>query len=73
VIITLKRAVYGGEGLVNLVVNGDFESPPLTHYSRFGPSSTNITGWTVNAAPPDGVQVGATGTIDNVSVCERLE
>lgn len=33
----------------NLIVNGSFESPPLTPgtFQLFGPGSTGITGWTV--------------------------
>ena len=46
----------------NLVVNGGFELPVVVNAASYAPGdNTNIPGWTVDATPPDGVQLGAPG------------
>ena len=46
----------------NLIANPGFEAPNVNgSYASYGTGSTAITGWTVDATPSDGVQLGAAG------------
>ena len=65
VLAGLNRVIYGGEVWTNLVGNGDFESPHLAYFSRFGSGSEAIPGWRVDPAPPDGVQLAAPQVLGN--------
>ncbi len=49
----------------NLIVNGGFEDPAInSFFQNFGPGSTGITGWTVDAFTPFG---GSGGNVDIVN------
>jgi hypothetical protein len=67
VLLNLKSAIYGGSSASlspnNLVANGTFESPTVASGATLlAAGSTALTGWTVDATPSDGVQLGAAGT-----------
>jgi hypothetical protein len=66
VLLSLKNAIYGGGSSTgptnNLVVNGGFESPVQSTWSPYAAGSTSLTGWIVDASPPDGIQLGKVGT-----------
>jgi hypothetical protein len=70
-LVRLKNAVYGGA--TNLVVNGDFESPVLASWAPYPAGSTNIPGWTVDATPSDGVQLGVAGLFANNNGSQNLQ
>ena len=60
--------------LPNLVVNGTFESPvvPSSAYT-YGPGSTGVTGWQIDASPGDGVQVGAINVFGTNNGSQNLQ
>jgi hypothetical protein len=66
VLLGLKNAIYGGASSAavtnNLVVNGGFESPVMSSWAQYATGSTGVTGWVVDAAPADGIQLGKAGT-----------
>jgi hypothetical protein len=45
----------------NATVNGDFEDPRQATWDSYPPGDPSIVGWSVVAAPPDGVQLAASG------------
>jgi hypothetical protein len=59
--------------LPNLTVNGDFEAPTTTGFTRFAAGSTALTGWTVDAAPSDGVQLGTAGEFGAVNGSQNVQ
>jgi hypothetical protein len=65
VLMNVKSAIYGGNSAAvsssNLVVNGAFATPgvPGGGDDALGAGSTGVTGWTVDASPSDGVQLGS--------------
>jgi hypothetical protein len=67
VLMNVKSAVYGGYSAAvsssNLVVNGAFATPAVAGGgdNALGVGSTGVTGWTVDASPSDGVQLGSEG------------
>lgn len=63
VLLNLKDAIYGQPNgpTNNLVVNGGFESPVMPSWAPYPAGSTNVTGWTVDSVPADGVQLGSAG------------
>ncbi len=59
--------------LPNLVVNGDFENPFTPYYASITPGSTGLIAWTVDAAPPDGVQLGRPGLFASNNGSQTLQ
>ena len=78
VLLNLKSAIYGGSSASlssnNLVVNGTFATPSVSSgITNFMAGSTAMYGWTVDAAPSDGVQLGAEGTFGPDNGSQNLQ
>jgi hypothetical protein len=65
ILLASSAAVASPAQAANLLVNGGFEAPPInTFFQNFGPGSTGISGWTVDAFTPFG---GSGGNVDIVN------
>ncbi|MBI4325721.1 MAG: Ig-like domain-containing protein [Chloroflexi bacterium] len=65
VVTALGGVLLWNAAAQNLVVNGDFESPVLPSWVAYSPGSTDLTGWTIDDTPPDGVQQAKAGILGN--------
>ena len=57
----------------NLVVNGGFENPTTAYFTSFAPGSIALTGWTIDATPPDGVQLATNSVFANNNGSQNLQ
>jgi hypothetical protein len=75
VLLNLKKAIYGSTNAStnNLVVNGGFEDPVMPDWAAYPPGSTNLSGWTIDATPPDGVQLGRAGIFSPNNGSQNLQ
>ncbi|MBI4323679.1 MAG: alpha-L-fucosidase, partial [Chloroflexi bacterium] len=75
VVRNLKKTLYGSTSAPtnNLVVNGGFESPTMPDWAPYPPGSTSLTGWTIDATPSDGVQLGRAGIFSANNGSQNLQ
>ncbi len=57
----------------NLIINGGFESPTTAYYTSLSPGSIALTGWTIDATPPDGVQLATNSVFANNNGSQNLQ
>jgi hypothetical protein len=71
ILTALKTAIYNP--LSNLIVNGDFEDPQTAYYDRYITGDSTLTGWQVDALPPDGAQIGCPGSFGPNNGSQNLQ